>query len=438
MTPRIRSFFSYFLIILMNYIYIDSASGGVFWSKPKEVPSAEMRETLLGRIPKSILEEISTYLDSKSVCNLQESSQYTKTTLSDARLYQVLPKFSKSLSFSSDGRKVAIVSRYGKVFSWDVSTRRWSQALPPKDVEERWVQFSPYNSNMIAVTDHNEKTVIWDMETERALQVFPYTGFAEKLRFSPDGSKILSMVAPGSIAIWDIRTGKWLQTFRLTRRGGILDGYGEFSPDSNKVVTAAYGPQEVIIWDIKTGDQLQTFRGDYDHAQFSPDGNKIVASGTRTVSVLDTISGEVLPILPRRAAAGTIAKISFDGSKVFAADHVGAIIWDVNTRNTLHTLPIRYINSAQFSADSSMVITSQGTPRGEVRNGSVIIWDVKTGAKLHTLKVNADVGGAQFSPEGGKVVITLHDFTGDQIFIWGLKRMVPHLFRKSQIDLTSQ
>ena len=75
--------------------------------------------------------------------------------------------------------------------------------------------------------------------------------------FSTDGTKFLTGSVDGKVRLWDVGSGKEIQTFT----GSVGEIYAvAFSPDG-KGVLASSGDRTVRFWDVENGDALKTFSG---------------------------------------------------------------------------------------------------------------------------------------------------------------------------------
>jgi WD40 repeat protein len=124
--------------------------------------------------------------------------------------------------------------------------------------------------------------------------------YVYRLQFTRDGKALLSEGgAPGvwDFRLWDVATGELRHVFekgadrsRLRRSGACL------APDGKHLATPGLGG--VNIWNLETGRKLQTFGADLGELRFSPDG-KILAgfSGASTnlqVELWDPAAGRHL------------------------------------------------------------------------------------------------------------------------------------------------
>ncbi|HEX3764726.1 MAG TPA: TIR domain-containing protein, partial [Kofleriaceae bacterium] len=183
-----------------------------------------------------------------------------------------------------------------------------------------------------------------------------------------------------------------------------------FSPDGHRAVTASRD-HTARIWNIDTGRELTPplVHGELVRvAAFSPDGTRVVtASSDGTARVWDASTGA--PVTPPLAAGPSHdalrpmmwhAAFSPDGTRVVTASNDWtAQVWDAATGARV-TPPLRHdhvVVSATFSRDGTRVITASW-------DRTAAIWDAATGAALQRFQANTDLGDAELSPDGTRVV----------------------------------
>ena len=95
---------------------------------------------------------------------------------------------------------------------------------------------------------------------------------ANNVRFSPEGSLVVTASRDRTARLWNVETGK--ATVTLQGHDGQVH-WGEFSPDGKRVVTAS-SDKTARLWNVETGEKigpsLQGHQGDVYRASFSRDG----------------------------------------------------------------------------------------------------------------------------------------------------------------------
>jgi WD40 repeat protein len=110
------------------------------------------------------------------------------------------------------------------------------------------------------------------------------------LAFSPDGTKVATAEADGTVTLWSLADGEKLWTLRAHHGGAV--GVA-FSPDGQRL--ASGGADKVVrVWDVTTGNEVLTLTGHVNEITslaFSSDGRSLAAG---------SYSGEIRVWLTKR------------------------------------------------------------------------------------------------------------------------------------------
>ena len=165
-----------------------------------------------------------------------------------------------------------------------------------QDIEEeiflRRIAWSP-NGRYLAAGGNSSKAYVWDMTTKE--QIFELNGHTKQvndLRFSPDGTQLLTSSLDGSICRWDYKAGALLQTY--TGLGVVWTV--SYSPDG-KTVAVAGETGSVSLLNLESGEILfkVPYPGMVQEINFSPDGSKImVVHNDQPLRFLDPKTGITL------------------------------------------------------------------------------------------------------------------------------------------------
>ena len=256
-------------------------------------------------------------------------------------------------------------------------------------------------------------------------QDFSYTTleghrWVKRVSFSPDGLTLASGGGDSAIRLWDVRTGRELQT--LTGHGSDVNSVS-FSPDGQTLASGSHD-STIRLWDVRTGRELQTLTGHtgwFITVSFSPDGRTLASGGGAdlTVRLWDVVTGQHQVLTGHTDWVNSVS-FSPDGLTLASSGNDGSIyLWDVRTCRHLQTLT-KYTRGVWFSPDGRTLASAEGA--------TIHLWDVITGQWQVLTGHTSWVSSVSFSPDG----LTLASGSGDgSIYLWdvltGRHRQVGHL-----------
>src|SRR5262249_38689640 len=113
---------------------------------------------------------------------------------------------------------------------------------------------------------------------------------ALSVAFSPDGRRLASGSADGSIKVWDAQTGQAILSFP---GHAVLVVSVAFSPDGRRLASASQDGS-VKVWDAQTGQEILSKKanGNGSSVAFSPDGKLLAWGVGSAISILDAQTGQ--------------------------------------------------------------------------------------------------------------------------------------------------
>jgi len=328
-----------------------------------------------------------------------------------------------AVAFSPDGKIVASGSGDGTIELREVATGALDRTLSGQ--AGVWcIAFSP-DGRTLAAGSLDQTVELWDMATgvlTRTLsisteQTAMSLGF-HNISFSPDGKTLAaSGYDDSTVKLWDVTAGSLLRT--LSGHTGPVNSVA-FSPDGRTIASAGFYDMTVKLWDAATGALLHTLSGHTGYVwsvDFSPDG-KVVASGSddRTIKLWDAATGKPLRALSGCSGSVYSAVFSPDGRSLASGSHDDGMIgvWDTDTGTLLRGV------SAHTTPVSSIAFSPNGKLLASVSEGAATVWNVATREPLHTLALaSGSTGGGlafSFSPDGTATLASVSSNSG--IKLW--------------------
>jgi WD40 repeat protein len=259
--------------------------------------------------------------------------------------------------------------------------------------------------------------ILWDMTNGTIIRTIEGDGeLIYDVAFSPDGKILASVDYYGSLCLWEVETGKLLNSFSI--KDGIINGETKitFSIDGKEIITVTSGL--LTIWDF-TGELSKkqiVIPREMNQFAFSDD-KRYVAIGslyTNYILVVEINSGKENQLLiGENYSISSLAYLP-DGKKLAIGMHLGGIeIIDIVTGKIVQTFASQKIriNQMDFTTDGNIMVSSSA-------DGRIILWNVITGKEIISLLGHTSgVNDIRISPDDKLIISGSEDQT---IRIWGL------------------
>ncbi|SIO65102.1 RNA polymerase sigma factor, sigma-70 family [Singulisphaera sp. GP187] len=368
--------------------------------------------------------------------------------------------------FSPDGRTLATAGWDKAVRFWDFKT---GETIPGLDLLKESssplaVDYSP-DGHFLAVGREDGTVQLWDAtaKRERFRSKLP-GGRVRGIAFAPDGTTFASSSSDDKcVRLWDVATGRELQSLEFRDEQDDHCGPVAFSPDGHRLALGMEpktGERVMLrIWDLRDRGKPVVFRAAHDFLlagiAFTKDSKELISGGLVDRHVQeDAIRkkwGRVIPVakLTRwdvrngqklgEMDSGEILGLGgfalvLDGSTLVSAHHDRLLVWDIASSRVTRTILFPPDDLDSGGGASGIAIAPDDRTIALLRNDHRIrVLDFASGKSLPApTKSHSDsVLAVTFTPEGRTLASASADGT---IRIWDTANGEP----RRQFDLTER
>lgn len=269
----------------------------------------------------------------------------------------------KDIPVVNAGRPVALSPRDGLVATgddqeivlWNLSDGKIQARLATgPSVRPDWIDFSA-DGSLLAAGCENSEVMVFNVDTRKKVETFRgHTQVIFYLRFSPDGTRLVSRSRDGTARVWPIqspRADRLLQTGNGDTRVRSFEEVGkDFSSVSHDgKLIAGVAAQTVRVIDPSTGDLLRTLSigNRIRSLAFSRSDSRLAVAYDNGIQVWDASTGE---IQIERKLDSAVVSVDFNPSGDRLAIHVGnerAELCDAKSLQTVRAIDLRPLGATQ-------------------------------------------------------------------------------------------
>lgn len=294
---------------------------------------------------------------------------------------------------------------------WDALSGEMLTELDGTFAQRQPVAFAPDGSRLVttAVGTSKEYLAVLSSTTNgKVIRILAgHQSTIHGARFSPDGKKVATASADGSVKVWDGEGGDLLGTW-IAGTSPLI--FAAWLADNRTLLVLS---EEGTIYRYDSGDRKlldswQTGLRPVQPVAFDPARMWLVLVGPAGIpSVWDVQSGNrLLTLEGHKENAVVCAAINSSAPLIATGAADGAIMtWDLSRRGRSLSLPghDQMVNVARFSPNGKRIVTAGS-------DAVARIWDAESGAPVATLVGHeAAVTEATFDPAGTRIVTVSGD-----------------------------
>jgi WD40 repeat protein len=309
-----------------------------------------------------------------------------------------------AVAFLADGRLVTAC--FGGAHIWD---------LEPRPVVRRvlWhkrggvcfaLAVRP-DGRILATAGDDKRALLWNLETgKRVGPELRHDSAVLAADFSPDGTRLLTGTADGTLHAWDLRSGRATD---LPSQGTRVSGL-RFSPDGRWLATATTGGL-ARLWDavtLRPSGPVYRFAQPVLSLAFSPDGRRL-AFGTDdgTIHQVELPASRAVGRPLRLPAELHAVWYTPDGRRLLTGCRDGMRWWDAATDRPLGEIPDNRdgydVECTTLGPDGTFLALGRWSGAVGSRRGRAALCDAATGRRRwETPDQPSRVCVAAFSPDG--------------------------------------
>lgn len=270
-----------------------------------------------------------------------------------------------SLSFSGDGKLLAVGSTPGRVDLWDVDTRKKLHTIMCGST----VGLSADGRLLVKDGKDGGGIELYDFATGTLRATIPRIlkraeNTVEKFAFSPDGNLLAVTVNGDDDMVYDVRLGKLLTTLPNTK-------FAQFSNDGSLLIGG--NTRHLIVWSTRDWSKVRDLPRGPDYVRqiaVSLERDLVVVGGPKVALLQRLSSGEEIA----RLGEGFTNFLSFNASGALVLTYSGSsgfVVWDTSGRP--YGASQKMGSALALSADGRWLADASPTIAGAVR-----IWNMRS------------------------------------------------------------
>ena len=303
-------------------------------------------------------------------------------------------------TFSPDGSLVATASEGGGVRVFRTSTRQLVHVFRVGSAST--VAFSHDGTRLLAGVA-GKHALLWDVGSGKLLQTLPAGGAVQAAVFAGGDKFIVTGSNDGTVRIWDAQTGLLVRAMQQPHAIHTL----AVSRDGSLVTVVAFGDPTARVYSVPDGGLVASLlqQAEVTDAAFSPSGSLLITTGRRNAYVWGTTGWQLQHLLVGHDAALTDVAFPSDDRAVTTSIDSSARVWNPQTGELVFVLASQHqqkVMATAVSPDGTEIATASA-------DRTARIWKTPLGSTPLILAGHAGgLRAVSFSPNG-RIVLTASD-----------------------------
>ena len=181
--------------------------------------------------------------------------------------------------FSPDGKTIITAGNDNLIIYWNAEDGKIIHKVEAHKDRINSLEFSP-DSTLIVSTSNDNTMKTWNAETGELVNSYSFSSNIKHATYNSDGSILAAGDSDGFISLFDTKTNLKINKIKAHK---LAVNHLSFSPDDSRIVSASFD-QTAKIWDVASGKRLQTIHGykrnTYTTAEFSPEGSRVLTASS--------------------------------------------------------------------------------------------------------------------------------------------------------------
>ncbi|CAA6806560.1 MAG: Unknown protein [uncultured Sulfurovum sp.] len=282
----------------------------------------------------------------------------------------------KGFIFNEDETRILSWNENNLLRVWDVQNGKVLQRFQ-HDSRVKGAILNKEKTKMLSWTQ-NDNIKLWDIERGKLLAVLHHEDI-EKARFSNNSDKIISWALYGDMKFWDISSNKVIDILK--------DNFNTSSMvfSKNKSKNLFWNNDYIELWDLRTGKTLQTLEDINTslirNIVLSYDEKKIILWDDEHIEVRNVQSGKVLWNFKHDSSIQGLV-FNQDNTQVVSWDYNNSMrLWSLDNGKLLHSFEHHQVEKVRFSEDETKMLSWSSW-------GNQKTWKVNSGELLEELEHN--------------------------------------------------